>query len=469
MPGFSPEELASWSGGAWRHGCPRAVGGISQDTRQLRPGDLYVALSGTNFDGHDFVAKAAAAGACGAVVSRARAGGLGDRLPLLEVQDPLIALQEMAASYRRKRGVPIVGVTGSTGKTTVKEMIAGMLAMAMPTARSRGNWNNEVGLPLSLLAMGEEARAGVFELGISHPGEMAPLCRIAQPTWGVLTLIGPVHLEFFGSEEAIAREKGAMLRCLPPEGAAVLCADDPWFGLLAGMTRVRVITVSRKSGADYRLAASDGAGSFAIEERASGATQALRVPLPGEHIVHDALLAAAVARGFGVAWPHIAEALARYRPLPMRWETRTAGGLTVINDAYNSNPLSLAAALRAFHATPATGRKWLVLGDMLEIGDGAAAEHRRIGSVVAEGDWAGLVCVGDLGAAIADGAGDAGMPADRLRRCRTPAEAGAFLNVRVRPGDMVLLKASRGIHLEEALPPLLEGLPNGGAGDTIAI
>lgn len=466
MPVFSPQEVAGWSGGTWMNGCPPAVGSITQDTRLLRERDLYVALVGARLDGHDFVEKAAAMGACGAVVARTRAGSLGVRLPLLAVDDPLRALQDMASAYRRKIGAPIVGITGSTGKTTVKEMIADMLATRLPTARSKGNWNNEVGLPLSLLAMEADCRAGVFELGISHPGEMAPLCRIAQPTWGVMTPIGPVHLEFFAGVEAIAREKGEMLRCLPADGAAVLCVDEPWFDLLRSMSRARVITVSRTSDADYRLAAWDGNGSCVIEDRIDGGRHSLRIPLPGEHIAHDALLAVAVARGFGVEWPQIAEALSRYRPLPMRWETRSAAGMTVINDAYNSNPLSLAAALRTFQRMPFAGRKWLVLGGMLEIGAGAGAEHRRIGGVVAEGDWAGLMVVGDLGAAIADGAAESGMAPERIRRFKTPAEAGEFLRGAAAAGDAILLKASRGIHLEEALP-LIGDLPNGCARDTM--
>jgi len=461
MPRFSPDELARWCGGEWIHGAPPALSGIAHDTRSLQSDCLYVALRGARFDGHDFLEEARARGACGAVVARSRLPRLGENLPLLAVDDTLGALQSMATGYRAKLGIPIIGVSGSTGKTTVKEMVADMLAAAFPTARSRGNWNNEFGLPLSLLSIGEDARVGVFELGISHPGEMAPLCRMAQPTWGVVTAIGPVHLEFFGGEDAVAREKGEMLRSLPPGGAAVLSADDARFDLLRSMAPGRVITVSRRGDADYRLLGLESGGRCSIRERSSGETVSLRMPLPGEHIVHNALLALAVARGFGVSWEAIAGALDRYTPLPMRWETGLVNGVTTVNDAYNSNPLSLRAAILTFRDMPAKGRKWLVLGDMLELGPTAVEEHEKIGQSLGVETWAGLFAVGELAGVMADGARALGLPEDRIHRCGSARQAGERLAGLLAPGDAVLFKGSRGMHLEDSVLALSDGLSGG--------
>jgi UDP-N-acetylmuramoyl-tripeptide--D-alanyl-D-alanine ligase len=303
-------------------------------------------------DGHDFVRQAAAQGAAGALVGATRAGGLAGGIPLLVVKDPALALRDLAAGYRRRLAPVIVGVTGSTGKTTVKELIAAFLETTLPTARTRGNWNNEIGLPLSLLAMADDTRAGILELGISHPGEMDPLCRIAGPDWGVITNVGPVHLEFFESIEAIAREKGRLFSCLPAEGVAVVSRDEAHAEVLIGMASCRVVTTSLRGEADYRLVRDDPRlGECDVRERATGESFTLQMPLPGAHNRHNLLLAIAVARGFGVAWPAIREALIRFVPPPMRWERREIQGVTVINDAYNANPVSMRAGARGYART----------------------------------------------------------------------------------------------------------------------
>lgn len=448
---FSPESLATWAGGEWLPAAPDRVEGITHDTRSVKPGDLFVAVRGARFDGHDFVAEARRRGACGAVVQRDRAAALEAEGPLLVVDDPLSALQAMAAGYRREVGARVVGVSGSTGKTTVKELIAALLETTWRTARTRGNWNNEIGLPLSLLAMEAGTQAGVFELGISHPGEMAPLCRIAQPDWGVITTTGPVHLEFFGSVEAIAREKGNLLRALPPDGTAVLSLDDPCFAVLREAVPCRLITVSMRGEADYTLEAGGTPDTGLVKERRTGESFLLKMPAPGRHNRHNVLLATAVARGFNVPWPAIATGLHHYTPPPMRWEVSTIAGVTVINDAYNANPLGMRAALETYRELPVTGRKWLVLGDMLELGAGAVEEHEAIGRLVAAGDGAGLIVVGALGARLADGAAAAGWSSERLVRCVSAGEAGEALADCVQAGDTVLFKASRGLHLENAV------------------
>lgn len=456
---FDPDELMRWSGGDWLSRPALPVSAVVHDTRQVVPGALFVAIRGTRVDGHDFLRQAAEKGAVAALVARARAREFSSlRLPLLVVDDPALALRGLATGYRLKLGLPVIGITGSTGKTTVKEMIACLLEAAMPTARTKGNWNNEIGLPLSILAIPVETRAAVLELGISHPGEMAPLCAIARPDRGVITNVGPVHLEFFESIDAIAREKGELFRSLPAEGSAVLSRDEPCFELLRTLAPCRVVTTSLhpESGADYVLLRAGGrhGGECVVADRIGGGTHAFHLPLPGAHNRHNALLAVAAAREFGVAWEVIASAFERYVAPPMRWECLDVGGMTIINDAYNANPVSMQAALRTFRELETTGRKWLALGDMLELGAGEVGEHRNIGRALADGPWSGLVTVGGLGARIAEGALDAGMPAARVYSCTTTAEAAEYLKENMAKGDALLIKASRGKRLEEIIPGL---------------
>jgi len=463
--GFVPSEMAEWAGGNWTGAPPRVISAVVHDSRKIVPGCLFVALRGARFDAHDFVARVAQEGAAAAMVSLARLPDLaGLDLPLLVVADTGVALQNLAAGYRHATGLAVVGVSGSTGKTTVKDMIACLLSSSMTTACTKGNWNNEIGLPLSILAIPPGTRAGVLELGISHPGEMAPLCAIARPEWGVITNVGPVHLEFFASVEAIAREKGKLFRSLPREGTAVLSLDDPYFELLRALAPGAVRTVSVRPGAaaDYVLVREDRrTGDCVVADRLDGQHHAFRLTVPGAHNRHNALLALAVARGMGVTWEAIAAAFARYVPPAMRWEQKTVGGVTFINDAYNANPLSMSAAITTFREFETAGRRWLVLGDMLELGTGAVEEHRAIGRALAGGPWAGLVTVGELGAEIARGAVDAGLASTEAQCCGTVDEAVRVLKENVVKGDVLLVKASRGKQLEKVIAGMIDGMEKG--------
>jgi UDP-N-acetylmuramoyl-tripeptide--D-alanyl-D-alanine ligase len=459
MPTFISSELAAWCAGEWVMGNPEVIRGIVHDTRQVQPGFLFVAIPGSRVDGHDLVGEAAARGAVAALVTRERLARVGRHLPCLVVDNTVKALGGVAAGYRRRLGLRVVGVTGSVGKTTVKEMIAGMLATTFPTARTQGNWNNDIGLPLSLLQVPEEARMAVLELGISHPGEMEPLCDIAGPDWGVISNVGPVHLEFFSSVEAIAREKGILFSSLPPAGTAVLGIDDPHYELLRSLAPCRVLSVSLKGGADYVLMASDEShGTNRVLEQASGEVFEFCMPVPGRHHLHNALLAMAVARGCGVKWESVAAGLAQYQAPPMRWQRLEAGGVVLINDAYNANPLSMRAAIRTFAETAVKGGRWLVLGDMRELGAGEVTEHEAVGQLIGSGDWRGLVAVGRLGGHFADGAMAAGLDPARIVRCETAELVAGVLSGQVRPGDAVLFKASRGVHLETAVEKILADL-----------
>jgi UDP-N-acetylmuramoyl-tripeptide--D-alanyl-D-alanine ligase len=459
--GYTAVELAEWCGGVWDSGPPAQVRGVIHNTRDLRAGEVFVALRGARCDGHAFLDDALRQGAAGAVVRRdaERAGEAG--FPLLRVDDPEAALRAMAAGYRHKAAPHIVGVTGSAGKSTVKEMTAQILSTAAPTACTRGNWNNQIGLPLSLLAMPAGTRYGVFEIGMNHPGEIADLCRLLNPAWGVVTNIGPVHLEFFKSVEDIAREKAAMLGALGESGVAFLNRDAAFFDLLRAAARCRVVTVSLRDDADFvGVERSAAESQMTVRETASGQTHRLRLPCASEYNAANALLAAAVARRLGCEWDRIAEALEQYRAPPMRWERFEAGGVCVINDAYNANPMSMRAALRNFAELEVEGARWLVLGGMKELGAAEREEHRGLGTVVAEGPWRGVVCVGEMGGWIADAIADAGWRDERLIRCDSNEAAAQALKGRLRGGDAVLLKASRAVRLEEVaavMKQVLEG------------
>ncbi|MDD5679001.1 MAG: UDP-N-acetylmuramoyl-tripeptide--D-alanyl-D-alanine ligase [Kiritimatiellae bacterium] len=451
MPNFDAQEMAQWTGGQWQYGLPGDIARVSTDTRTLAPGALFVALRGPSFDGHAFIDEAFARGAVGAVIDEHAQVGPHANRPLLRVPDTEQALWDMGSGYRRRIHAAIVAVTGSVGKTTVKEMVADVLARRLPTARTRGNWNNKIGLPLSLLAMEPGTRVGIFELGINHPGELASLCRLLQPDWGLITTIGPVHLEFFKSVEAIAVEKSILLKSLPAGGVTILRRDEPYFEILRAAAPGRIITVALSGDADYLASPPDAQGKMEIRERSTSEFCRLHAPLPGAHHAANALFAAAVGRAHNLAWEDIRAALEQYRSQPMRWERQVVAGVTVINDAYNANPVSMAAALRTFTELPVAGGRWLVLAGMLELGTSEEQWHRDLGMSLVPGSWDGIITVGPLGAVIAREAVNAGVNAERVFACADHAAAAEILGRYLQPGDAVLLKASRGQRLEQVL------------------
>lgn len=461
MPIFDPREVAQWTGGKWQFGMPGAIAGIATDTRTLVPGTLFVALRGPSFDGHCFIGAAFARGAVGAVVNARADVPLPADKPLLSVADSEQALRDLASGYRRRLKTTIIAITGSVGKTTVKEMVSQVLKRRLPVAGTLGNWNNAIGLPLSLLAMEADTRVGVFELGMNHPGELAPLCRLLQPDWGLVTTIGPVHLEFFDSVAAIANEKCVLLRCLPPSGVAVLRRDAPYFELLRDAAPGRIITVALSGEADYLGIPPNAQSSMEIRERSTGEVCRLQTPLPGAHHAANALFAAAVGRAHGLSWEDIREALAGYRSPPLRWERQDLSGVTVINDSYNANPISMAAAVQAFAEFPVKGKRYLVLAGMLELGAAENEWHRKLGSSLASGPWAGIITVGSLGAVIAQAAVSAGVNRARVFPCKDHAAAVEVLRQHVQPGDAVLVKASRGQRLEQVIALWQERLSSG--------
>ena len=440
-------DVAAWCGGTWSGPAPSGFTAVSTDSRHMTPGALYIALKGERFDGHDFVGAALQAGAAAALVENGFARGP-DAAVLLHVADTHRALVDVARGVRNRVSPRLIGITGSVGKSTVKELVTAMLTTMAPTACTRGNWNNDIGLPLSLLAMPSDATFGVFELGTNHPGEIAGLCELLRPEWGMVTNIGASHLEHFGSEAAVADEKGDLLAGLPADGVAFLDRDGAFFDVLQARTSARVVSVGIDRAADiWSPADTATAASIMVEDRRAGETFALPRVLPGIHQVRNLLLAVAVAREAGVSWEGIRAGIEAFEPMPMRWTHEDVGGVRVINDAYNANPLSMNAALDTFRDLPVEGGRWLALGDMLELGDAAAEAHRVLGRRVAEGNWAGLVTVGALAAGIGAAAQAAGWRGG-MAHCATAAEAGAWLCGRLERGDALLLKGSRGMHLE---------------------
>ncbi len=453
MMQIDSEQLAAWCGGVWDGGEPIAITGVSNDTRTLNPDYLYVAIRGDRFDGHDFVADAFGRGAAAAMVTREYDAACVCG-PLLRVDDTITALNALARGYRDAVAPRMIGVTGSVGKSTVKEMIAAILAEVMPTAKTRGNWNNNIGLPLSILAMDSNSQAGVFEIGMNHPGEIEELCRVLKPEVGVVTTIGPVHLEFFKSVDAIADEKAVLLKALPEDGVAVLNVDDHYFAKLRGQVSCRLLTVSVGGDADYVVSSDLDGGMLAISETSTGESVSIPWQWPGRHNALNAGYAVAVARAFSVEWSAVMSGLQSYRPLSMRWEENDIKGVRIINDAYNANPLSMRSAIDTFQEIDVYGSRWLVLGDMLELGDGAELEHLALGKVVAGGAWDGVVTIGALGSYIAEGARAAGFDTDRIYDCKNVQTAAEVLRERLQTGDAVLLKASRGLALEKVIDEL---------------
>lgn len=442
-------ELAQWTGGVWRGGEPERLCRVAIDSRALPPDALFIALEGVDRDGHDYIHAAFRAGARAAMARRDAADRLCAYGPLLLVEDTRRGLRDLARGYADSTSAFRVGITGSVGKTTVKEWTADMLGAIGGTHRSRGNWNNELGVPLSLLDMPRDAQWGVFELGMNHPGEIRPLAELLRPRAAIVTRIAPVHIEAFSGLEAVADEKADLLRALPPEGTAVIGRDQALFERLREAAPCRVVSVSLEGEADYEgRARADG--RLDVWERSTGERCVLEMPLPGRHVMENALLALALARGQGVAWASVAEALRAFRPLPGRWVTGAYGGVRTIDDTYNANPESMRAAVAAAREMPCEGRRWFAFGAMLELGGLAPEAHYATGRLMRPDDG-GLVAVGLHADRMREGALDAGLSRDRVAVAADATDAGRWLAGRVRPGDLVLFKGSRGMRMEDAL------------------
>ncbi len=483
-PLFSLEEAAAVTRGrlAGDPGAgPAGVGavvvtGVEVDSRHVRQGDLFCALPGERTDGHEFVGRAFGGGAVTAMVSRDPGTPLPPGRSYLFVGDTLAGLTALARHHRDRFDLPVVGVTGSVGKTTTKDLIASVLGASLNVLYSPGNLNTDIGLPLAIFELGPEHDAACLEMGMRGSGEITRLAALARPTVGVVTNIGPVHIELLGSVEAIARAKEELLEALPASGTAVLNADDPIVAGMAGRHRGRLASVTTyglEPGAD--VTATDikagPAGETSFRARASGADLGpFTVPLAGRHSVLNSLAAIAVGLRFGLGPADMARGLAHPRLSAMRQEVTEVAGVRVVNDAYNAGPASMAASVELLSATRSArgGRAVAVLGDMLELGDLTEEAHRDLGRKVAEAAVDYLVVVGPRSAALADEARRAGLGPRRVSYLEggpasNRAAAGLVLEF-VCPGDTVLVKASRGMQFEEVAESLLAGLGKREAG-----
>ncbi len=423
--------------------------GYSIDSRTVQSDDLFFAVKGDRLDGHDFVQQALRKGAVAAIVRRDQLARYSSKNGLLAVDDTLVALQTLATAVRKLWGKVAIGITGSMGKTTTKEAMAHLLSARHRVHKTKGNFNNHFGLPLGLLTLEPEYDLAVIEMGMSHAGEIAALAQIAQPSEGVITTVGPVHLEFFASVAAIARAKYELIEALPHGGTAVLNADDDYVCQFGRDFKGKVILFGLKTTADVRAEnietfGPDGTRFDLITE---GVRQTVSSPLLGTHNVYNVLAASAVALEHGVTPSEIAATLPALEPADKRGQVVQLGNITVLNDCYNSSPKALMAAVDTLAAMPAK-RRIVVAGEMLELGATGEQLHRECGRYVASKKLDFLLGVRGLAKPMVEAAQEAGMKAEFVA---TPEEAGEWLTHEARDGDAVLLKASRGVKLEKSL------------------
>ena len=447
MSRWQLSELATITGGKLR-GADHGFDRVSTDTRELSPGDLFVAIKGPRFDGHDFVRQALDSGAAGALIGQ---GAAVQAEPVVAVEDSLKALGQFAADWRRRFQGPVLAVTGSNGKTTVRAMLQAILTAEWPNhvLATRGNFNNEIGLPLTLLRLAPDDRAAVIEMGANHHGEIARLTAITAPDVGLITNAGPAHLEGFGDLDGVARAKGELIEGLPEHAVAVLNAGDPRVDVWRQMAGQRSRIEFGLELGDVRLASTPqyAPDRTRAELDTPVGTVTLTLALPGRHNLINAAAATAAAIALDISPETIARGLANVHPEPGRLETLAGpAGSMLINDCYNANPGSLAAALSWLNEQP--GPRWLVLGDMGELGDDAEEAHRAAGIQAREAGVDRLFALGDLAAAAAESFGAGASHYHRLDRLIQ------VLRSELQEGVTVLVKGSRAVGLERLVDSL---------------
>ncbi len=423
--------------------------GYSIDSRTVQPGELFFAVKGERMDGHDFVSQALEKGAAAAVVRKDQLARYAAKTGLMLVDDTLTALQTLASAVRRLWAKPLIGVTGSTGKTTTKEAIAHVLSTRFRVLKSEGNFNNHFGFPLMLLKIEPEHDLAVIEMGMSHAGEIAALAKIAQPEIGVVTNVAPVHFEFFESIAEIARAKYEMIEALPASGTAILNGDDEYVSQFGRNFRGKVVLYGLQVSADVSAEniQSRGSEGSTFDVIVGGCREQATLNLVGTHNIYNALAAVASALERGLSPSEAVAALASLAPADKRGQVVKLGNITIINDCYNCNPKALDAMVDALAAMPAK-RRIAVVGAMLELGPTGDELHRRAGEYIATKKIDVLLGVQGPAQQMVEAARQAGMRAEFVA---TSEEAGDWLAREARDGDVVLLKASRGVKLEKAL------------------
>jgi UDP-N-acetylmuramoyl-tripeptide--D-alanyl-D-alanine ligase len=461
---MSLDEAARATGGDLKNATEESrachLSGVSIDTRTISEGELFVAIQGPRFDGHDFVDQAFDNGAVAVVLQEGRFTGR-DRGPVIEVGDTVKALQGLAAHHREKLTATVVAVTGSNGKTTTKDLVAHVLAGTRPVGGTQGNLNNHLGVPLTILSLRPFHGVAVIELGASAKGEISTLARLAKPQIGVITNVGPTHLEQMGSVEEVARCKAELMAELNPGGTLVLNGDDERLVAEVGRSArkdVKLIKCGFGPDCAVRAVGCRNLGPDGMEFEIEGWGTA-RVPTLGQHSVRNALLALAVGWSIGSTFRLMCERLDGFESPSMRMNCLRLSGLLVLNDCYNSNPASAGAALQTLKDMPATGRRVAVLGDMLELGEKSPEFHRELGERASFADW--LLVTGQWADEVVSGAVGAGLKPALASSFADKAKLVSALLKGLRPGDVILVKGSRGIGLEDVTRKLQEEFPEG--------
>ena len=443
-------QIAQLAGASLSSGDGTAViNKVSSDSRMIKPGELFVALRGENFEGHDFVEASAKGGATGALVELNWTGNVPNNFALLRATDTLQAYQTLAANYRRSLALKVLAITGSNGKTSTKDFAASVLARRFRVTKTGGNFNNHVGLPRTILEATSDDEVAVWEIGMNHPGEIAALSKIATPDAAIITNIGVAHIEFMGSREAIATEKGALAEAVGPQGTVVLNADDPFSEGIAARTRAKVVFAGTTGGAVQAIEIRQGTegSEFTIVEGAHRCRAQL--PVAGSHMVQNALLAVASGRAFGLSIEDCAAGLAAAPLTKARLQIKEIGGVHFLDDSYNANPDSMKAALRTLVELDTEGKRIAVLGEMRELGAESERGHREIGETAATLGVDQLITIGDVAELIAEGARAGGL--NKVSSARSTAEAARLLGEIAEPGDLVLIKGSRAARTEEVI------------------
>jgi UDP-N-acetylmuramoyl-tripeptide--D-alanyl-D-alanine ligase len=422
---------------------------VCTDSRQAQPGDLFFALAGDRFDGHAFVEQVAAKGAAAVVVERNKQPVDSGRCAVVVVDDSRQALGRLAAHYRREFALPVVAVAGSNGKTTTKDLVASVFRQGRSTLSSEASFNNNIGVPLTLLRLERGHQAAVLEAGTNHPGELAPLVEMIRPRYGVITSIGREHLEFFGDVPAVAQEEGWLAELLPADGKLFINGDSPWAGAIAARSRAAVARLGLGEHNDWRAAELrvDKQGiRFQLKGPVDSFLGEYRIPLVGRHQAINALLAIALGAELGLRRAEVEKGLAECQPARMRMQVWELNGVRVLDDAYNANADSMVAALETLQELPCKGRRVAVLGDMAELGSHSQAAHQEVGRRAAELGVGQLFAVGNMAPVMAQAAREAGL--NRVLEFADVETAALAVKSFLRQGDIVLLKASRVARLE---------------------
>ncbi len=434
---------------------------VSTDSRTIKKGELFVALRGENFDAHKFVEDVANSGAAGGIVDdnwKGRVGALGRpdaaarrpyQFAIIRAKDTLLAYQNLAANYRKSLPLKVLAITGSNGKTSTKDFAASVLGRKFRVTKTQGNFNNHVGLPRTILEATSRDEVAVWEIGMNHPGEVAPLARIAAPDAAIITNVGVAHIEFMGSREAIAQEKGMLAEAVGKAGTVILNGDDPFTEEIAKRTSGRVILAGINSGTlrATEIEQSSGGSEFTILEGAHRCRAQLSVP--GLHMVQNALLAVAAGRAFGVPLEECAIGLATAPLTKARLQIKEVNGVQFLDDSYNANPDSMKAALRTLVELHADGKKIAVLGEMRELGSETERGHQEVGQEAAALEIDQLIGIGEMGALIVDAAKKAGL--DKSSIVQSTSAAAELLAEIAGIGDLVLIKGSRLARTEDVI------------------